>query len=497
MILMLGMAKMASSQDFFVEDYGAIADGHTMNTISIQKCINDASKNGGGKVVLSQGTYLCGSIILRNNIELHISRNSTLLGSENPSDYIRLHKWPALVLADSANNVAISGKGIIDGQGDKVGLAIDSLFYIGKIDSSDYNFTERRPKVNVRPQLIEFVRCSHTTIKDVNLKDAASWVQTYYLCSNLRVQNVTVNSDAYWNNDGIDIVDCEDVLIEGCFVNSSDDGICLKSYGAAPQDGRPLPYPGVCKNISITNCKVRSSASAVKLGTASYGGFEDITIEDIEVFDTFRSAIALESYGNGYLRNVTVRNINATNTGNAIFIRSGQRIQETFKPGILEDILIENVKVKVPATPPDAKYQIRGPALPFFHNVFPASITGLKDQHVKNIVLRNITIIYPGGGNAAYAHLPLSRLDAVPEAEEKYPEFSMFGELPAWAFYVRHTSNLTLENVKVKVKSNDYRPAFVFDDVNHLDLINVTVQGKKKPNDFIFQNVEEFNQVSK
>ena len=116
----------------------------------------------------------------------------------------------------------------------------------------------------------------------------------------------------------------------------------------------------------------------------------------------------------------------------------------------------------------DYDYEIRGPELAYFHNVFPSSITGLPGHLVENVTLENIEIIYPGRGNRAYKNLPLSRLDDVPEIEAAYPDYSMFGELPAWGFYVRHVDGLTMKNITLKIKKPDYRPVMVFDDGNTL-----------------------------
>ncbi|MBO6516474.1 MAG: glycoside hydrolase family 28 protein [Bacteroidia bacterium] len=483
MLILLVAQPALCSKDYDIVSFGALADGKTLNTKAIQSAIDRAHNDGGGRVVIPSGQFLTGTIELKTGVELHLSKKAILLGSTNPKDYRKKIRWDALILADSAENIRITGKGIIDGQGAELALHIDSLFYVGEVDSSNYIlFPEKRPMARIRPQIIEFRRCSHVEITDVTIQNGAGWVQTYWLCYDLVIDRVRVESDAYWNNDGIDILDCVKVRITNCYVNASDDGICLKSYGHPNSTS-------FCDSVYIADCVVRSSASAVKLGTASYGGFKNIIIERIKVFDTFRSAIAIESYGKGFVENVLVQDVKATNTGNAIFIRIGKRLDQ-MAPGILKDVTIKNVHVKVPFKRPDYKYVLRGPALPFFHNTFPSSITGLPSQKVENVTLENITISYPGRGVKAYANLPLSRLDDVPEVEKKYPEFSMFGELPAWGFYVRHVDGLTFSNVKIKIRKPDYRPAFVFDDVQGLNLNSVEVKGDDKKEDYIYHNVK-------
>ena len=172
---------------------------------------------------------------------------------------------------------------------------------------------------------------------------------------------LTIVNRSYWNNDGMDITDCKNVKVINCDVNAADDGICLKSY-----------YPGHFNDsIYIANCTIRSSASAIKFGSASYGGFKNVTITDIRVFDTFRSAVALESVDGAIIENINVSNIKAVNTGNAIFVRLGHR--SGTKPGIVKNISFSNIKVQVPFGRPDSNYDLRGPEVNFFHNPFPAS----------------------------------------------------------------------------------------------------------------------------
>lgn len=466
-------------EEFNILDYGAVADGKTLNTEAIQRAIDSAYETKNGKVIIPQGKFLSGSIILKSNVELYLQEEAVLLGTTDPSAYKGINRWKSLILADGQKNIKISGKGMIDGQGRELALKIDSLYYVGELDSNYYNKRRKRPSEILRPQNIEMVQCSNIKISGVTIKDAASWVQSYELCNNLIIDSITVDSDAYWNNDGMDIIDSKNVSITNCFVNSADDGICLKSSSK----------DSFVDSVYIANCRVRSSASAIKFGTASRGGFKNVVVEDIEVYDTFRSAIAIESVDGGILENVRVNNINAVNTGNAIFIRLGHRNIDG-KVGELRNVHISNVKVEIPFERPDINYDLRGPDESFFHNKFPASITGIAGHYVENVVLENIEIIYPGRGNNGLAILPLDRLDDVPEVKDKYPEFSMFFELPAWALYVRHVKGLTLKNITVQAEVPDYRPAFVFDDVEGVDLSGIIVKEDAEKKQIIFKDVK-------
>jgi hypothetical protein len=131
----------------------------------------------------------------------------------------------------------------------------------------------------------------------------------------------------------------------------------------------------------------------------------------------------------------------------------------------MSNISISNVYAEVPSTKPDAGYNYEGPVEDLPRNISPSSITGMPDAAIENVTLRNIEIHYPGGGNPSYAKVGLDELDKVPEMAASYPEFSMFRELPAWGFYIRHAKGISFENVKLVCENNDYRTAVVLDDV--------------------------------
>ena len=472
--------EIANSQSIARElniiDYGARGDGKFLNTTNIQQAIDLAHESGGGVVVIPEGRFLTGCLILKTGVNLKLDFNAVLLGSTNPFDYTSGNEFMNFINAENASNIAITGEGTIDGRGRDLALTIDSLFFAGIWDDPNYNHRRHRPEK--RPKLLRFVECEQTLIEGVTVKNSASWVLDFDKCNHLTIDKVTVDSDTYWNNDGMDIGDCRNVRITNCYVNAADDGICLKSH-----------HTGYLNDsIYIANCTIRSSASAIKFGTASVGGFKNVKIENIFIFDTYRSAIALESVDGGVLENIEISDIKANNTGNAIFIKLGHRNKDG-KVGTLKNVHIKNVVVQVPFEAPDIKYQIRGPQLPFFHNVFPASITGIPGHYVENVTLENIRIIYPGRANNGYAHLPVHRLKDVPENESTYPEFSMFGELPSWGFYVRHVKGLTMKNIDLKVLEPDFRPAFVFDDVEGLELSRIRVEDHKKSETVILRKV--------
>jgi len=470
-------------KEFLITDYGSKADGKTINTIAIQKAIDAAFKNKGGRVVFPKGRFLSGSIILKSNVTLYFDEESVLLGSTNPKNYFNMtfdgrpdspkkddNSQMALILAHKANNIRLIGKGTIDGQGLQLALNIDSLHHAGVVVDPKYNFRRNRPNETMRPKLFRFSQCNNIVVEGLKAGQASCWGLSFELCHNLVLDNLKIVNRSYWNNDGIDITDCKNVKVTNSDINAADDGICLKSY-----------CPGYCNDsVYIANCNIRSSASAIKFGTASFGGFKNVTIKDIKIHDTFRSAIAIESVDGAVIENIDVSNIVAKNTGNAIFIRLGNRSGD--RPGSIKNVSIKNIKVQVPFGRPDSNYDLRGPEVDFFHNPFPSSIVGIKDFAIENVVLENIEINYPGRSSKGMAYIPLSRLSQVPEAIKDYPEFSMFGELPAYGFYVRHVNGIIMKNIKLTLDDPDFRPAFVFDDVQNLkmNMIDVPKNNEKQ-----------------
>lgn len=451
----------AASKDYQAVRHGASPDGKTLNTAPLQKLIDKVSEAGGGRIVLSEGTYLTGSLTLRSGVELHFERNATLLGSTDPGHYHKLteHVDPtvkqdnsmlALIMAEGQHDISISGHGTIDGQGRELALNIDSLL-------------GRRPDELARPKLLLFKNCSNVVLKQMNMRNSACWGLSFELCEDMTIDSLNIFNRAYWNNDGIDLSDCHRVSITRCRIDSADDGICLKSYHADNCNDQ----------ISISDCELRTSASAIKFGTASYGGFRNVTIKNIRVFDTFRSTVALECVDGGVLENIHVSDITAINTGNAIFIRLGHRAGSA--PGRIKGIHISDMTVYVPFECPDTYYEVRGPAVGGTHNPLPSSITGIPGHLVEDVTLERINIIMPGRASRAVAYLPSDRLHTVPEKIRDYPEFTMFGDLPAWAFYIRHVNGMIFKDIRLSLHKDDFRPAFVMEDVHDVSFDNISL----------------------
>jgi len=439
------------AKDYPASFFGIESNGTTLNTTSIQKAIDHIHENGGGRLVFSVGRYVTGSIYLKSNVTIHLGEGAILLGSLNPFDYNRHGYWTSMIFALDQKNIGITGDGVIDGRGYQLALNVLAMVQKGVIEG--YGMDQDRAKEGLRPHNIYFKGCNGILIQGININNPASWNQQYDQCKNVLVENIRVDSKNYWNNDGIDIVDCDSVIVRDSYFDASDDGICLKSH-------RPEL---ICQNVEIYNNVVRSSASGIKFGTYSVGGFKNVRIINNTVFDTYRSAITIAAVDGGVIENILVDSLSAINVGNAIFLRIGER-----KPGrkaSMKGVQISNVYAEIAATKADKGYPYEGPVEHLPRNISPASIVGAPDVSIENVRLINVEIRHPGGGNPLYAKVDLDELDKVPELVDKYPEFSMFKELPAWGFYIRHAKRISFENVTLICEKKDYRTAIVLDDV--------------------------------
>jgi len=468
-LALLGFLQL-TAKDYKASMFGIKSNGTTLNTTAIQKAIDYINENGGGRLMFYVGRYLTGTIQLKSNVTIQLDEGAVLVGSTNIYDYNIKNAYTALIFAEKEQNIGITGKGVIDGQGRSVAYNLIDQIHNGIIKDELKN---DRPATR-RPSVIYLRECKNIEITGVMIKNAAFWVQVYDQCQNLKIDHITVDSKAFWNNDGLDIVDCKDVKVTNSFVDAADDGICFKSHDAK----------SMCENVEVRNCVVRSSANGIKFGTVSSGGYKNFRIINNKVYDTYRSALTIATPDGGIVDNIMVDSLNAYNTGNVIYLRIGARWNKNHI-GSMNNITIQNVYAEVPNTKPDAGYEYEGPIEDLPRNISPASIVGLAGQNITNVTLRNIKIVFPGGGNPNYAYRGLkpADLDSIPEMSAAYPEFSQFKELPAWGFYVRHAKNIIFENMTLTAKVKDYRPAIVLDDVKGATFTGMNYNepvGKKK-----------------
>lgn len=461
--ILISNTAAAFGKDYNVSYFGIQSGGIVLNTRSIQYGIDYISQNGGGRLVFPSGKYLTGGIHFKSNVIIQLDEGAVLLGSVNPFDYDRQntafdHNFNtslALILGLNQKNIGITGKGTIDGQGKELAANVGELVKKGLEKGGSID----RPDEDRRPMIINFFGCENVVIENITLKNSACWVQCYNQCKNVAVSNIRVDSRAFWNNDGIDIVDCESFKVTNSFFDSSDDGICLKS----------LDPDHANQNILIQNNNMTTDASGIKFGTASLGGFKNIQILNNKVFDTNRSAIALEAVDGATIDNIEINGIIGTNIGNAVFLRAGARKGK--RKSKVNNISIQNVNVSIRTEKNPLK------AMPGI------VISGLPDQIISNITLKNIAIKFPGGADKTLAKISIDNIQDIPEKPNSYPEYDMFGQLPSWGAYIRHTKDVQFTNLSITVDKADFRTPIVLDDVHTASFKKLTVkepQGKKK-----------------
>ncbi len=461
-VILTFYAFSVSAKDYTASFFGIESGGTVLNTRAIQFGIDYISENGGGRLVFPAGKYLTGCIHFKSDVTIHLDKDAVLLGSTNPFEYDRQntpfdHNFQtslALILGLNQRNIGITGRGEIDGQGKALAAAVGELVRKGLIKDRSVS----RPDEDKRPMIINLFGCEGVTVKNITLRNSACWVECYNQCKNVVIDSIKVESRAFWNNDGIDIVDCTNFKVTNSYFNSSDDGICLKSLD-----------PDVAnQNILIQNNRMTTDASGIKFGTASLGGFKNIKILNNEVFDTNRSAIALEAVDGATIENIEVDGIRGINIGNAIFIRAGAR--KGNRKGKVENVSIQNVDVEIRADKNPLK-------------VMPGLVIGgMPDQIINNVKLKNIVIKFPGGAEKALAKITIENLKDIPEKPASYPEYDMFGQLPSWGVFIRHARNVQIEGLSIIAVKADFRTAIVMDDVHESGLkkLKVTEPWPKK-----------------
>jgi len=443
-----------------VKSFGAIGDSITMDTKAIQAAINACTEKGGGTVWVPAGKYHIGTIKLKSNVTLSLDYGAYLLGSQDIADYdtdlpkAREGNAECLIFAKHATNITIEGLGVINGRGTHIAFP---------------RMQENRKRLP-RPRLMRMENCSNLTFSGVTFKRPAFWGIHLVDCKNIHFNGVTVlfrNNN--YNNDGLDLDGCHNVLIENCDIEAGDDAICLKSS----------LHP--CRNIVIRNCTASSNTSSLKFGTSSSGGFIDVKVTNCYFYDSPMGAIKLQLVDGGRLENVDISRIVMEDVGNPIFIRLGNRGNNYIKNmenkgvpvGTLKNVRISNVVAEVTVESPEKEAKAVYKRIDLARQNLdpkklaekqksrsgPIMITGIPGYYVENVTLENIEISYPGGGSQRDAER------VFPEDEKRYPEQFFFGVLPAWGAYIRHAKNITFKNVKLTTRNPDNREMIVLDDV--------------------------------
>ena len=419
---------------FNIMKFGAITDGIALNTKAINAAIEACHKKGGGVVVIPPGFWLTGPLVLKSNVNLHLQRNAMLQFSSDFDQYPLVEtNWegvPAVrnqspLSATSASNIAITGSGIIDGNGDawrmvkkdkltetqwkkkinsggvlsddkKTWYPTESSIKGSKITKAgvihngktieDY----REIKDFLRPNLLVFTKCDKILLDGVTFQNSPAWCLHPLMSTNLIVRNISVKNPWYaQNGDGIDVESCRYVLIENSVFDVGDDGLCMKS--GRDEEGRKRAMP--TQDVIIRNCTVYNSHGGFVIGSEMSGGAKNIFVNDCTFIGSDIGLRFKTTRGRGgvveniYISNISMKNI----PGEAILFDMYYAAKD---PIALEGEKREAPKVEfLPVTD----------ATPQFKNIYIKNVVcdgaekalfirGLPEMNIHSIFLENITI---------------------------------------------------------------------------------------------------------
>lgn len=365
-----------------ITDYGAVANSGAPATKAIQKAIDSCNKNGGGIVVVPPGIFYTGPLRLKSNVNLHLSEGSILRFSTNPDDYLPvvLTRWEGvdcynyspLIYAYQQENIAITGKGILDGQasdsswwrwkgrgkfGWKEGMESQSspegrdMLMKFEVNNTDIKKRIMGKGHYLRPPFVELYKCKNILLEDFTLNRAPFWQLHPLLSENITIRGVRAESRGP-NNDGCDPESCKDVLIENCYFSTGDDCIAIKS--GRNNDGRRWNIPS--ENIVIRNCVMKDGHGGVVIGSEVSGGCRNVFVYDCKM--------------------------NSPELDRAIRIKTN-----AMRGGIVENIYVKNIEigqVKEAILKINCMYETKsaeGDHMPLVRNIHLSDITSKKSQY--------------------------------------------------------------------------------------------------------------------
>ncbi|MCD7962162.1 MAG: glycoside hydrolase family 28 protein [Rikenellaceae bacterium] len=337
-----------NEREFNITAYGAIGDGETNCSMFIKKAIEECSLAGGGRVIVPAGKYFTGPVYLKSNVNLHLEEGANLLFSTNPDDYlpmvptrwesVELMNYSPLIYAYKEENIAVTGKGTMDGQGSRNNWWPwkGRKAYGWKEDTPNQTDSTNSPALfamaeedvpmekrlfgdghYLRPQFIQPYHCNNVLIEGVTIINSPMWVIHPVLCNNVSIIGVIVESDGP-NTDGCDPESCKNVLIKDCIFNTGDDCIALKS--GRDRDGRNIGVP--CENVVIQNCTTRNGHAGIAVGSEISGGAKNIFVENCTIINPMWAIrVKTSSMRGGVIEDIYIRNVEVEKVRNeAIFL---------------------------------------------------------------------------------------------------------------------------------------------------------------------------------
>ena len=316
-----------------IKSMGAVSDGRTKNTDIIQRAIDTCSLSG-GRVIISDGVYMTGKLVMKSNVEIHITAGGVLLGSPDYSDYpeaddlthvdtkmLPRERNACLIFAENCKNISITGMGTIDCNGQ---------YFVepDKNVNSKHTWTYRRIETLTPPRAVFFTGCENIKVEDVTMiNQPAGWSYWIHDCAYVTFDKVKIIADIHYpNNDGIHINCSHDVSITNCFITCGDDCIVVRANSISLKDNKP------CERVCVSNCTLTSYTNGIRIGWMNDGTIKNCCFSNIVMTET-RNGISI---GLPY-RMRQSGNVRKFNPKNPISTDVGR--EET----LIENILFDNI----------------------------------------------------------------------------------------------------------------------------------------------------------
>lgn len=451
-VILVFVPTILLSNIYNVIDFGAKGDGETVNTLAIQKAIDACTKTG-GTVYVSNGTYLTGTIKLKDNVHLKIEAGATLKGSADIADYTTdTHKQMykreiglnrCLIFAKEAENISISGG--------------------GKIDGNVKGFPNKNDPQRNRPMVFRFLNCKNLKMRDVYISHMSSWATAWLYCSNIIVDGVTVDCSFSHTSDCLDFDGCNNVRVSNCNLIAADDCLSLQSS----RKDKP------CRDITITNCSFTSKWDAIRIGLLSRGNIENVTVSNCVFKEIGHVGIQFELCEGGDMGNMVFTGLTMQNVRVPVYMAFFQQRACVDAPmemepmGSMKGFIFSDITCKFE--------KVTEKCAAFVEDITPKNslifITGLPGHDIEDISFNNILLETNGG--ATKKDIEESN---VPELDLDYLNGWWAGiytsdrdriVLPSHGIYARHVTGLNLNNMDISTRNKDERPAIYLDDVSN------------------------------
>lgn len=415
--------------------YGAVADGRTLNTAAINKAIEDCAKNGGGTVLIPNGSFVTGPVIMKSNINLHLAKGALVIFSSDFNQYplvvssfegASAARCQSPVVAENLENIAITGEGIMNGNGyywrpvkkDKLTetqwrehqrnyggvLTADKKTWYssekalkGSLTNNIGKLTEGKTladfediKDYLRPNMVRIYQCKNILIEGVTFENSPAWTTHLMMSEHITLRNLKVKNPWYGaNTDAVDLESCRNALLEDCNFDTGDDGITIKSGRDAEGRKRGMPT----QDIIVNNCTVYHAHGGFVVGSEMSGGAKNLFVSNCTFIGSDIGLRFKTTRGRGgVVENVFVNNVNMKDI-------PAEAILFDMYYAAKDPVVLAGEKRE----PPKVEFKTVDETTPQFRNFYFRNITcngaakgifirGIPEMHVKNVLMENAVL---------------------------------------------------------------------------------------------------------